>query len=164
MIKPKPEEAKFILIKIVCFLILYALSFLVIISLILGKNTMWFSIIDKAPLKIVLGVYLGLTGFSLFKVAPWKALDTVSKLSELGRIPTGKESVFGEIHVRAEYFTAALFWFEAIIFIIYGIIESLSIIHDSTLFSTTAGEIIILCCFIVPFVMGGASKTMYGQF
>lgn len=163
MIKPEPEEFKFIRMKIVCFLVLYSLTFLVIISLILGKNTMWFSIIDETLFKIALGVYFGFTGFSIYKVAPWKALDTTSKLRELGLIPSGRESVLREIHATAEVFTAALFCFEAIIFILYGIIEYLSIIHTSTFFSTTGGEVLLLCCFTVPFAMGSASKTIYEQ-
>lgn len=122
---------------------------------------MWFSFMDKTPLKIVLGLYLCLTSFSIYKVAPWKALDTVSKLRGLGRISTGSESVLREIHATAEVFTAALFLFEAIIFIIWGIIEYLRIAHASTFFYTTGGEMLLLCCLIVPFAMGAAYKSIY---
>ncbi len=163
MTVPTPKELRFILVKIACFLILYVLTFLIVISLILGENAMWFSIMNKAPMKIIFGLYLGLTGFSIYKVAPWKALDTITKLRELGRIATGKENVFREIHITAEIFVAALFWLEAVIFVIWGIIEYVGLIPSSPFFSTIVGEFILFFCFTIPFGMGAACKAVYEQ-
>lgn len=158
-VMPNDSEKRVIYLKIFCFVILYILTFITIISILFDSS--WLSFMNNETIKIIFGLFLILTGYSIYKVAPWRAIEDVIKMRKSGKLPSGNEDIYVKIEKRSHIISSFVFCLEGLIFLVWGVLQFSYNYHDFLIFNNLLGKVIILLCLVIPSILGALSKGKY---
>jgi hypothetical protein len=155
-VMPNDSEKRVIYLKIFCFVILYILTFITIISILF--NTSWLNYMNNETIKIIFGLYLILTGYSIYKLATWRAIEDVIKMRKSGKLPTGNEDIYVKTEKRAHIISSFVFCLEGLIFFVCGALQFIYSYYNLLIFDDLLGKIIIFLCLVIPSILGALSK------
>lgn len=155
---PDYHTLVWIKVKILCFLLLYVLVALVLVSFVVPGVARFFTRWDAGKWTVLFGTYLMMTGFATTAVGEWRVDAALLQLRDR-EMPAEEREVVRRAHGLAHRIQGTLFTLLGAAFLVSGLGRLLGWWPPHEVFGSAAGRVALLVLINLPSMVGAAAMN-----
>lgn len=156
---PASSTLLWIKVKIGCFLLLYALIAMLLVSFVSGGVAEAFTVLDRESWAMAFGLYLAMAGASTMAISSWRA-EVELRSASTGHLSQQRTKALRRSKQLGHVVAGTAFVVLGLAFLGSGVGRLLGWWPAHELFGSTAGRIALLVLVNMPMIIGSAVMTV----